>query len=351
MWLPRGSRVTPSIRFAGFELDPADRQLRRGGEPVDLNGRYFDALALLVGEAGRLVTKDRFMNEVWRGVPVTDEALTQCIRTLRRQLGDDAAAPRFIETVPKHGYRFIAAVDGQPARVTINDDWARFVRLGLAGTAGGGVAGILGGLFYGFAATPVGGGAISGLLVLLTLTTVLALVGGAGVAFGIAASGFAREPRSYWPVLGGAAGGILVGAIVRLLGLDGLALLFGRSPGDMTGAPEGAVLGAAVGLGFVLAGRQDKLRLGVPLAALCGAVAGVLIALVGGRLLGGSLDLLAAHFPESRLQIDQVGTLFGEPGFGYVTGVATGALEGALFAACVVAAMLLARRPGQLAGD
>ncbi|HVL30424.1 MAG TPA: hypothetical protein VM326_06900, partial [Sphingomicrobium sp.] len=58
------------IRFAGFELDHADRQLRRGGAPVELNGRYFDALALLVGEAGRLVTKDRFMAEVWRGVPV-----------------------------------------------------------------------------------------------------------------------------------------------------------------------------------------------------------------------------------------------------------------------------------------
>ncbi len=336
--------MTASIRFAGFELDPADRQLRRAGAPVELNGRYFDALALLVGEAGRLVTKDRFMDEVWRGVPVTDEALTQCIRTLRRQLGDDAAAPRFIETVPKHGYRFIAPLEGEPARVTMNDDWARFVRLGLAGTAGGGFAGILGGLFYGFAATPAGGGAISGLLVLLALTSVLALVGGAGVAFGIAASAFARKQRWYWLVLGGAGGGILVGAIVRLLGLDGLALLFGRSPGDMTGAPEGAILGAAVGLGFVLARRQDKLRIGAPLATLCGAAAGALIPFLGGRLLGGSLDLFAAHFPESRLQISQVGALFGETTFGYATKLATGALEGALFAGCVVCGMLLARR-------
>ena len=336
--------MTTSIRFEGFELDPADRQLRRGGEPVELNGRYFDALALMVREQGRLVTKDRFMGEVWRGVPVTDEALTQCIKTLRRQLGDDAAAPRFIETVPKHGYRFIAPVEGQGAKVALNDDWARFVRLGLAGTAGGAVAGILGGLFYGFAASPSGGGAISGLLVMLALTTVLALVGGAGVAFGIAASGFARKPAWYWPVLGGAAGGILVGAVVRLLALDGLALLFGQSPGDMTGAREGAVLGAAVGLGFVIAGRQEKLRVGAPLAALVGAAAGALIPFLGGRLLGGSLDLLAAHFPQSRLGIAEVGALFGETGFGYVTEVATGALEGALFAGCVVCGMMLARR-------
>ena len=68
---------------------------------------------MLVGEAGKLVTKDRFLDEVWRGVPVTDEALTQCIKTLRRQLGDDAASPRFIETVPKHGYRFIAPVEAR----------------------------------------------------------------------------------------------------------------------------------------------------------------------------------------------------------------------------------------------
>ena len=92
-------------------LDPADRQLCRDGAPVEINARYLDALTLLVTEQGRLVTKDRFLDEVWRGVPVTDEALTQCIRTLRRQLGDDASRPRFIETVPKHGYRFVAAVD------------------------------------------------------------------------------------------------------------------------------------------------------------------------------------------------------------------------------------------------
>ena len=334
------------IHFAGYELDPTDRQLRRGGRPVELNGRYFDALALMVREAGRLVTKDRFLDEVWRGVPVTDEALTQCIKTLRRQLGDDAAAPRFIETVPKHGYRFIAPVEGQAetARTALGDDWARFIRLGLAGTVGGGIAGMFGGIFYGFGAAQPGGSAISILLVMLAITTILGLIGGAGVAFGIAASGFARQPRWYWPILGGAFGGILVGAVVRLLALDAFNLLFGQSPGDMTGAPEGAILGAAAGLGFLIAGRQAQIRRGAPLAALCGVVAGVLIPFLGGRLLGGSLDLFAAHFPQSRLRIGQVGALFGENGFGYVTELATGAIEGGLFAGCIVAAMLLARR-------
>ena len=86
-------------RFGSYCLDAADRRLSRDGAPVELNARYFDALALLVREGGRLVSKDRFLDEVWRGIPVTDEALTQCIRTLRRELGDDATAPRFIETV------------------------------------------------------------------------------------------------------------------------------------------------------------------------------------------------------------------------------------------------------------
>src|ERR1044072_7417453 len=105
--------VPGSFRFDRFALDPRDRQLRRDDRPVELNARYLDALVLLVREAGSLVSKARFVEEVWRGVPVTDEALTQCVKTLRRQLGDDAARPRFIETVPKHGYRFIATVEGR----------------------------------------------------------------------------------------------------------------------------------------------------------------------------------------------------------------------------------------------
>src|SRR3954471_13800944 len=151
------------FRFERFSLDPRDRRLTRDGVPVELNARYLDALALLVGEAGKLVSKDRFLDEVWRGIPVTDEALTQCIRTLRRELGDDAAAPRFIETVPKHGYRFIAPVDGRPrASPGAALDWRGILLPGLAGTAGGATAGILGGLFYGFAAgAQPGTGAIS----------------------------------------------------------------------------------------------------------------------------------------------------------------------------------------------
>jgi DNA-binding winged helix-turn-helix (wHTH) protein len=340
--------VTASIRFENFELDAADRQLKRGGEAVELNGRYFDALALMVREPGRLISKDRFLDEVWRGVPVTDEALTQCIKTLRRQLGDDAARPRFIETVPKYGYRFIAPVagaDAAKAGVLSGPDKRQFALLGFAGTVGGVLAGFLGGLFYGFAGAAPGVGAISILLVLLCLTVLLAALGAAGVAFGIATAGLVRNPGWGWTIAGGAFGGVLVGAFVKLLGLDAFNLLFGHSPGDMTGAFEGAILGAAVGLGFVLASRRQRLRAGVMLAALCGGVAGLIIPLLGGRLMGGSLDLLAHRFPGSRLRL---GGMFGESSFGPVSQAVTGVLEGALFAGCVVCAMLWAWRRSSL---
>ena len=74
------------------------------------------------------------------------------------------------------------------------------------------------------------------------------------------------------------------------------------------------------------------------------AAAGAVIALVGGRLMAGSLDLLARTFPDSRLRLDQVSALFGESGFGPVTRLVTSCLEGALFSACVVAAMIFAQR-------
>jgi DNA-binding winged helix-turn-helix (wHTH) protein len=341
--------TTSRFRFDAFCLDTADRQLLRDGAPVDLNARYFDALALLIREGGRLVTKDRFLDEVWRGVPVTDEALTQCIKTLRRQLGDDAARPRFIETVPKHGYRFIAPIDGGPARAAApsDRDWRQFMVTWTSGTLGAGIAGLVGGIFYGFAGAsqPLQpGGAVSVLLVLVCITTLVALIGGAGVSFGIAAARMA-SPRDWrWTILGGAFGGLVIGAVVKLLGIDALNLLFGEAPGNITGAPEGAMLGGAVGVGAWLAARFHSARRAGASAALAGACAGLIIALLGGRLMGGSLALLAHHFPHSRLRLDDIGAVFGEAGFGPIAQTVTAALEGALFAACIVAAMTLARR-------
>ncbi|MDB5678750.1 transcriptional regulator [Sphingomonas bacterium] len=345
--------MTPgSFRFDRFVLDPRDRLLARDGVAVELNARYLDALTLLAREAGKLVSKERFHDEVWRGVPVTDEALTQCIKTLRRQLGDDAARPRFIETVPKHGYRFIAPVavaDEVAPVVAAASSWRDLFLLTGAGTIGAGIAGVVGGLFYGFAgaAQPLqpGMGAASVLLVLWCLTILMALIGGAGVAFGIAAAGrMSRDPWR-WSAAGGAAGGLVVGGVVKLLGLDAFNLLLGRSPGDITGGIEGALLGGAVGLGGWLASRRSgSRRQSIAIASGVGGIAGALIPPIGGRLMGGSLDLLARSLPGSRLRLDHIGRWFGEAGFGPIAQSVTGALEGALFAGCIVGAMMVARR-------
>ena len=333
-----------SYRFDRFLLEPENRRLSRDGQAVELNARYLDALALLVRAQGQLVSKERFLEDVWQGVPVTDEALTQCIRTLRKQLGDDAGNPRFIETVPKHGYRFIAAVnEGAATAAPRTFAWRNALLIAGAGTLGGGVAGFFGGLFYSaFAvAAPAGGGAASMLLVLICMTMLIGLLGAAGVAFGIAAAG-ARGLA--WSVAGGALGGFIIGSAVKLIGLDTFTLLFGQSPGEITGGPEGALLGEAVGLGAWLARSAPSFRRGVAYAAALGAAAGVAIQLFGGRLMAGSLDQLAAQFPQSRVRLDQLGRLFGEDGFGPITQTVTGGLEGLLFAACVVTAMQIARR-------
>lgn len=353
------------FRFERFVLDPRDRRLLRDGAPVDLNARYLDALALLVGEQGKLVSKDRFLAEVWRGVPVTDEALTQCIRTLRRCLGDDAARPRFIETVPKYGYRFVAlveVVDGQASAALIptfapsveaadSPVRRRLLSTGLAAVAGGGFAGALGGLLYGaFILSPApddGMGAASVMLVLVALTALVGLLGGAGVGFGVAAADALARRHPLWTTLGGSAGGLIVGAVVKMLGADAFNLLFGHSPGGITGAGEGAVLGAAVGFAVSLATRglgPLRLRRSMAAAAALGAVGGVAIVLLGGRLMAGSLDLLSTGFPDSRLSLAPIGRWFGESGFGPVSQLAAAGLEGALFSACVMAAIVFVRR-------
>ena len=352
-------------RFAEFDLDAADRRLTRDGAPVELSSRYLDALVLLVGDAGKLVSKDRFMDEVWKGVPVTDEALTQCVRSLRRALGDEAGRPRFIETEPKHGYRFIAEVErvegpasAEPivtAPVTeapsaLADAW----RLTLAGTAGGGIAGAIGGVIYGFlgASDPFQPGLGSGsiVLVLTCVTILVAVTGAAGVSLGIAAADVLAKRSGPWRIVGGALGGMIVGAVVKVLGLDAFSLLLGEAPGGITGGGGGLVLGGAVGLGAWLAVRgAPSLRRAMAVAGLIGAVGGIVIGLMGGRLFAGSLDLLGRQFAESRLHMDGVARLLGETEFGIVSRTVTGGLEGLLFGACMIGAMWLAGRARGLA--
>jgi DNA-binding winged helix-turn-helix (wHTH) protein len=97
-------------RFGVFELSPSHRVLRRDGQPVRLISRYFDLLLLLVRERHRVVTRQEIFDRVWADVVVSDGALTQAIRTIRRTLGDGPQAPQYIRTISRHGYQFVTDV-------------------------------------------------------------------------------------------------------------------------------------------------------------------------------------------------------------------------------------------------
>jgi DNA-binding winged helix-turn-helix (wHTH) protein len=96
-------------RFADFTLSPSRRTLLRAGREIPLIPRYFDLLLLLITQRNEAVHRQEILDRVWKDVVVSDGALTQAVRTLRRTLGDDSRNPSFISTVSRHGYRFIFA--------------------------------------------------------------------------------------------------------------------------------------------------------------------------------------------------------------------------------------------------
>ena len=97
----------PRYVFGEFVLSPARRVLLRNRAEVALIPRYFDLLVLLVERRGEAVHRRQIFDTVWTDVVVSDGALSQAVRTLRRALGDDPREPAFIRTVSRHGYRFV----------------------------------------------------------------------------------------------------------------------------------------------------------------------------------------------------------------------------------------------------
>jgi DNA-binding winged helix-turn-helix (wHTH) protein len=104
------------IVFSSLRLDVANASLRRGMQAISLTPKAFNVLRYLVEHAGQLVTKDDLWRVVWPEITVTDAALTVCVSELRKALGDEPKTPRYIETVHRLGYRFIAPVSIQPVR-------------------------------------------------------------------------------------------------------------------------------------------------------------------------------------------------------------------------------------------
>jgi DNA-binding winged helix-turn-helix (wHTH) protein len=95
------------FRFGELTLSPSQRRLLRGSRELPLIPRYLDLLLLLVRRRQEAVHRQEIFDAVWSDVIVSDSALTQAIRTLRRTLGDDPREPRFIRTVSRHGYQFV----------------------------------------------------------------------------------------------------------------------------------------------------------------------------------------------------------------------------------------------------
>jgi DNA-binding winged helix-turn-helix (wHTH) protein/TolB-like protein/Flp pilus assembly protein TadD len=96
--------------FGPFRLDTAEHLLLRGGEAVPLTPKAFDLLLALVERHGHLLEKDELLKRVWPDTFVEESNLSSNISQLRKALGDGESGQRYIETVPKHGYRFVAAV-------------------------------------------------------------------------------------------------------------------------------------------------------------------------------------------------------------------------------------------------
>jgi len=97
-------------RFGEFTLSPARRSLRRGDREVPLIPRYLDLLLLLVERRAQALRRQEIFDRVWSDVVVSDGALTQAVRTLRRALGEDGGGGLFIRTVSRHGYQFVCPV-------------------------------------------------------------------------------------------------------------------------------------------------------------------------------------------------------------------------------------------------
>ena len=96
--------------FGNFRLDLIERSLLRDGTAVPLPAKVFETLRVLVEHGGRLAEKKRFMQEVWADTFVDESNLWQNVFTLRKVLGEGEGGQRFIETVPRRGYRFVASV-------------------------------------------------------------------------------------------------------------------------------------------------------------------------------------------------------------------------------------------------
>ncbi len=108
------SSVPPTLRFGVFELDPQAGELRKKGMKIRLQGQPVEILAMLLQRPGETITREELQKKLWPVDTFVDfeQGLNNAIKRLRASLDDSAENPHFIETLPRHGYRFIGSVNG-----------------------------------------------------------------------------------------------------------------------------------------------------------------------------------------------------------------------------------------------
>src|ERR1700730_16353231 len=112
------SSVPPTLRFGVFELDPRAGELRKKGMKIRLQSQPVEILVMLLQHPGDIVTREELQKKLWPADTFVDfeQGLNNAMKRLRAALDDDAESPHFIETLPRHGYRFIGSVNGSEKR-------------------------------------------------------------------------------------------------------------------------------------------------------------------------------------------------------------------------------------------
>ena len=104
------SQERERYRFDDFDLDVQGRKLVKAGVPLSIEPKVFDLLVYLIRQNDRVVPRTQLLHRLWHDTAVCAGALNQCIAVLRRTLGESAAKPRYIRTLPRYGYQFNSAV-------------------------------------------------------------------------------------------------------------------------------------------------------------------------------------------------------------------------------------------------
>src|SRR5579862_9895588 len=122
------SHTQSAIRFGQFELDRRTQQLTKSGAKIRLSQQPVQVLSLLLEAPGEIVTREEFRRRLWPSDVFVDfdHGLNKSIQKLRDALGDSAASPRYIETIPRVGYRFIALPNVAGGSVETPSDTAIF---------------------------------------------------------------------------------------------------------------------------------------------------------------------------------------------------------------------------------